>query len=66
MNRKKGCTHQARTAGSSGRGGSGEGALEDDELEAEDELADEEELEGEGKLEGEDDDARARLRLKRG
>ena len=68
MDKQKGSTHLAMTAGSSGRGGSGEGALEDDELEleAEDELADEEELEGEGKLEGEDDDARARLRLKRG
>ena len=55
------------TAGSSGRGGAGEGVLEgEDELEDEDELETEDELEGEGKLEGEDDDARARLRLKRG
>ena len=68
MDGTKARTHQAAmTAGSSGRGGAGEGVLEgEDELEDEDELETEDELEGEGKLEGEDDDARARLRLKRG
>ena len=75
MDEQKGSTHLAMTAASSGRGGAGEGALEDGlELEKGDhELEDEvgleeegDELEGEGDLEGDDDDARARLRLKRG
>lgn len=56
MDKQKGSTHRAMTAGSSGRGGAGEGALEDEEeLQAEVGLEEEgDELEGEGELEGED------------
>ena len=49
MDRKKACTHRAMTAASSGRGGKGEGALENGlELEKGDH-----ELEGDHKLESE-------------
>ena len=61
MDGTKAHTHQAMTAGSSGRGGAGEGALEDEEeLEPARgrELEEEgDELEGEGGLEGEGKDA---------
>ena len=52
MDEQKGSTHLAMTAGSSGRGGAGEGVLEgEDELEDEDELETEEELELEAEVE---------------
>ena len=61
MDEQKGSTHRAMTAGSSGRGGAGEGALEDEEeLEPDAEVGfgeEGDELEGEGGLEGEDEDA---------
>ena len=53
MDEQKGSTHLAMTAASSGRGGAGEGVLENDELEAEVELEDQLEPEDELELEAE-------------